>query len=73
MLHEERIDVDESSGPELLAEYETMLAEILRQRRYELYLQGLRWSDLRRFGQPVKYAFRPVPPAECDRNNNAPC
>jgi starch-binding outer membrane protein, SusD/RagB family len=52
---------------------EARLAEILRQRRYELYLQGLRWSDLRRFGQPAKYAFMPVPIAECDRNNNAPC
>lgn len=50
-----------------------MLAEILRQRRYELYLQGLRWSDLRRFGQPTKYAFMPVPTSECDRNRNAPC
>jgi hypothetical protein len=52
---------------------EAILAEILRQRRYELYLQGLRWSDLRRFGQPVKYAFMPVPTTECDRNNLAPC
>jgi starch-binding outer membrane protein, SusD/RagB family len=50
-----------------------MLAEILRQRRYELYLQGLRWSDLRRFGQPVKYTYMPIPTAECDRNQNAPC
>jgi starch-binding outer membrane protein, SusD/RagB family len=52
---------------------EAMLAEILRQRRYELYLQGLRWSDLRRFGQPVKYTFMPIPTSECDRNRNAPC
>ena len=50
-----------------------MLAEILRQRRYELYLQGLRWSDLRRFGQPLKYEFMPIPASECDRNNSAPC
>jgi hypothetical protein len=52
---------------------EAMLAEILKQRRYELFLQGVRWSDLRRFGQPVKYAFMPVPTIECDRNQSAPC
>jgi hypothetical protein len=50
-----------------------MLDEILRQRRYELYLQAVRWSDLRRFGQPVKYPFMPVPTIECDRNQSAPC
>lgn len=49
-----------------------MLAEILRQRRYELYLQNLRWSDLRRFGEPVKYEWMPVSISECDRNTNTP-
>jgi starch-binding outer membrane protein, SusD/RagB family len=49
-----------------------VLAEILKQRRYELYLQHVRWSDLRRFGQPVKYQWMPVPGTECDRNVNAP-
>jgi starch-binding outer membrane protein, SusD/RagB family len=49
-----------------------MLAEILKQRRYELYLQHVRWSDLRRFGQPVKYQWMPVPGTECDRNTNTP-
>lgn len=52
---------------------QAMLDEILRQRRYELYLQGVRWSDLRRFGQTVKYQFMPVPTIECDRNQLAPC
>lgn len=52
---------------------EAMLAAILRERQYELYLQGLRWSDLRRFGQTVKYPFMPVPTTECDRNQLAPC
>jgi hypothetical protein len=51
---------------------EAMLDEILRQRRYELYLQSLRWSDLRRFGEPVKYEWMPVSIAECDRNTNTP-
>lgn len=49
-----------------------MLAEILKQRRYELYLQGVRWSDLRRFGMPVKYAWMPVSISECDRNTATP-
>jgi starch-binding outer membrane protein, SusD/RagB family len=49
-----------------------VLAAILWERRYELFLQGVRWSDLRRFGQPVKYQFMPIPSPECDRNNNAP-
>lgn len=51
---------------------EAMLDEILRQRRYELYLQAVRWSDLRRFDEPVKYEFMPVPATECDRNASTP-
>ncbi|MGH7447651.1 MAG: RagB/SusD family nutrient uptake outer membrane protein, partial [Longimicrobiales bacterium] len=51
---------------------QAMLNEILRQRRYELYLQNLRWSDLRRFGEPVKYMWMPVSISECDRNPNTP-
>jgi starch-binding outer membrane protein, SusD/RagB family len=51
---------------------QAMLDEILHQRRYELYLQNLRWSDLRRFGEPVKYEWMPVSIAECDRNPNTP-
>jgi starch-binding outer membrane protein, SusD/RagB family len=61
--------------PLTLAEVGTqpaMLQQILREREYELYLQGLRWSDLRRFGQPLKYRFMMVPRSECERNNNAP-
>jgi starch-binding outer membrane protein, SusD/RagB family len=51
---------------------QAMLDQILREREYELYLQGVRWSDLRRFGRPVKYPYMMVPRTECDRNNNAP-
>ncbi|CAN5859229.1 hypothetical protein BH23GEM9_BH23GEM9_09350 [soil metagenome] len=51
---------------------QAMLDRILLERQYELYLQGLRWSDLRRFGRPVKYNFMMAPRTECDRNNNAP-
>jgi hypothetical protein len=49
-----------------------MLDQILRERDYELYLQGVRWSDLRRFNKPLKYPFIMTPETECDRNSNAP-
>jgi starch-binding outer membrane protein, SusD/RagB family len=49
-----------------------MLQQILHERRYELYLQGVRWSDLRRFDEPVKYPYMMVSRSECDRNANAP-
>ncbi|HEX8363033.1 MAG TPA: RagB/SusD family nutrient uptake outer membrane protein [Longimicrobium sp.] len=50
-----------------------LLAEILKQRGYELYLQNLRWEDLRRFGRPLKYTWNAYPLSECDLNTNAPC
>lgn len=50
-----------------------VLAEILKQRRYELFLQGLRFDDLRRFNATRKYDFLPLPQSECDRNPAAPC
>lgn len=56
-----------------LADAQAVLDEILRQRRYELFLQGLRYEDLRRFGGPLKYNWIPYPTAECSRNENAPC
>jgi hypothetical protein len=51
---------------------QTMLDQILKEREYELYLQGLRWSDLRRFEKPLKYTFMMVSRPECERNLNAP-
>jgi hypothetical protein len=51
---------------------QAMLDQILLEREYELYLQGVRWSDLRRFGKPVKYDYMMAPRTECDRNTNAP-
>jgi hypothetical protein len=56
-----------------LPDQAALLAEILRQRRYELYLQGIGYETLRRFGQPMKYPWLPYPTSECDRNDNAPC
>jgi hypothetical protein len=51
---------------------QAMLDAILRERQYELYLQGVRWGDLRRFGKPVKYDFMMVSSVECANNPNAP-
>ena len=51
---------------------QAVLDVILRERYYELYLQGVRWSDLRRFGKPVKYRFMMVSRAECTNNPSAP-
>jgi hypothetical protein len=50
-----------------------MLAQILYERRYELYLQGVSWSDYRRFGVslPDIYLYMPTPFSECERNDNA--
>ncbi|MGH7475675.1 MAG: RagB/SusD family nutrient uptake outer membrane protein [Longimicrobiales bacterium] len=56
----------------LLPTQQQVLDQILYEREYELYLQAVRWSDLRRFGEPVKYEFMMVPRSECDRNANAP-
>lgn len=54
-----------------------ILAEIARQRRYELYEQGLRWEDTRRFGAAVTttptFTWLPLPQRECDANPANPC
>jgi starch-binding outer membrane protein, SusD/RagB family len=54
-----------------------VFAQILYERRYELFGQGLRWEDLRRLDaytteEPVM-RFLPFPQAECDRNPNSGC
>ncbi|MDQ3515638.1 MAG: RagB/SusD family nutrient uptake outer membrane protein, partial [Gemmatimonadota bacterium] len=54
-----------------------MLAEIAKQRRYELYEQGLRWEDTRRFGTAITttptFQWLPLPQRECDANPANPC
>jgi len=54
-----------------------LYAEILKQRRYELFAQGLRWEDLRRLEQYTdkrpSIRFLPYPQSECDRNPANPC
>lgn len=55
-----------------------LLAEIAYQRRMELYLQGLRWEDIRRFGAAVagdnpSLTWLPLPQGECLLNPAADC
>jgi starch-binding outer membrane protein, SusD/RagB family len=54
-----------------------VFAQILYERRYELFGQGLRWEDLRRLSaytadRPA-IEYLPFPQAECDRNPTNPC
>ena len=54
-----------------------LMAQILYERRYELYAQGLRWEDLRRLvaytAKRPSIAFLPYPQSECDVNPANPC
>lgn len=54
-----------------------LLAEIAKQRRYELFEQGLRWEDTRRFGPALTTTptveFLPIPLQECLTNTSKPC
>jgi hypothetical protein len=61
----------------LLATQAEILGEIAKQRRYELYEQGLRWEDTRRFGTALTTTptlpFLPIPSQECATNPAHPC
>ncbi len=54
-----------------------LLAQIAYERRYELYMQGLRWEDTRRFGTSITttptFQWLPIPLQECDANPGEPC
>jgi starch-binding outer membrane protein, SusD/RagB family len=54
-----------------------LLAEIAKQRRFELYMQGLRWEDTRRFGPALTtvptFEYLPLPNTECATNPAAGC
>jgi starch-binding outer membrane protein, SusD/RagB family len=68
--------------PALTADQMDTLDEALRriayERRYELYMQGLRWEDIRRLGSAVvgetpSVSYLPLPQGECLYNPDAPC
>jgi hypothetical protein len=54
-----------------------LMAQILYERRYELYAQGVRWEDLRRLAaytsRRPSIPFLPYPQSECDVNPANPC
>ena len=54
-----------------------LFAEIATQRRYELYMQGLRWEDTRRLGAAITTTpvmqWLPIPLQECLTNPSAGC
>ena len=60
-----------------LATETQLLTQILYERRYELYGQGLRWEDLRRLAayttKRPTIQFLPYPQSECDVNPANPC
>ncbi|HEX6059732.1 MAG TPA: RagB/SusD family nutrient uptake outer membrane protein [Gemmatimonadaceae bacterium] len=64
--------------PVVLTTEAEFLAQIEYERRYELYMQGMRWEDVRRFGAAVAgeaptIEFLPIPQQECDANPSDPC
>ncbi len=64
-------------SPGQLPDLQSVLEEIAYERRYELYMQGLRWEDMRRLPQPwnntMTLEWLPTPTQECDANPNAGC
>jgi hypothetical protein len=54
-----------------------LLAAIAYERRYELFMQGLRWEDTRRLGVALTttptFPFLPLPLTECQVNPNSGC
>jgi len=60
-----------------LATEADILAQLLYERRYELFGQGLRWEDLRRLrpytAKRPSIEFLPYPQSECDVNPANPC
>jgi starch-binding outer membrane protein, SusD/RagB family len=56
---------------------EEVLRQIAHERRYELFLQGLRWEDMRRFSDVIdetpSLMWLPVPRQECDANPAINC
>jgi len=64
-------------APAALPDLNSILRQIAYERRYELYMQGLRWEDLRRLGEfagrQPKVNWLPIPERECRTNPNISC
>ncbi|MGH7480721.1 MAG: RagB/SusD family nutrient uptake outer membrane protein [Longimicrobiales bacterium] len=64
-------------SPVVLVTEEDLLTQIAYERRYELYMQGLRWDDTRRLDAQAStdpsILFLPIPEQECATNPNAGC
>lgn len=60
-----------------LPDADAILDQIAYERRYELYLQGLRWEDMRRLDDYIDeeptLEFFGFPPSECQVNPNVSC
>jgi starch-binding outer membrane protein, SusD/RagB family len=56
-----------------LPDLNSILAAIAYERRYELYMQGLRWEDARRLptNASTTFSFLPLPAGECRTNDAA--
>ena len=69
-------DLAEIADADLDSEDE-VLRQIAYERRYELYMQGLRWEDMRRLDAYIDseptIEFLPYPQQECVTNPNANC
>ena len=69
-----------SLPPLTAAELDTeaeLLSQIAYERHYELYMQGLRWEDMRRLDDYIASTytmpFLPIPEQECLANDNISC
>ena len=56
-----------------LPSLDAVLRQIAYERRYELYMQGLRWEDTRRLPVQITVTmpYLPLPATECRNNPNA--
>lgn len=62
---------------EELATQDDILRQIAYERRYELFMQGLRWEDMRRLGEYIddepSMMWLPIPQQECAANPAVNC
>lgn len=65
------------SAPLLLDSEAAVLEQVAYERRYELFMQGLRWEDMRRLDEHIDNTFTmdflPIPTQECLANTSIDC